>query len=51
MLIDIWPGDWDNQLETINMRVDEDNELSMVKGRIRKVLIFKGIIFVGALFV
>ena len=35
----IWPGDWNNQLEMINMKVYEENGKSpgMLNGRYRKV--------------
>ena len=38
MLMNLWPGDWDNQSEMMNMRVDEDNmrAIGTEKGRIRK---------------
>ena len=39
MLMKIWPGDWKNQLERINLKVDEDNgkAVGMVNGGTRKV--------------
>ena len=39
MLMYIWPGDWNNQLEGMNMRAEEDNgkDVGMVNGRVRKV--------------
>ena len=38
MLIKLWPGDWNNQLEGVNMNVDEDNgkSVGMVNGRAQK---------------
>ena len=38
MLMKLWPGDWRNQLERMNMKVDEENGKSeeMVNGRARK---------------
>ena len=38
MLIKLWPGGWQNQLEIMNMSVDDYNgrDTGMVKGRIRK---------------
>ena len=34
ILMKIWPGDWDNQLEGMNMKVDEENSkyVTMVNG-------------------
>ena len=39
MFIKIWPGDYNNHLERMNMEVDEENGKSagMVNGRNRKV--------------
>ena len=39
MLMDIWPGNWDNQFEIMKIRVDEENgrATGMGKVRIRKV--------------
>ena len=39
MLIKLWPGDWYNQLETMKMKIDEDNGkyVRIVKGRHRKI--------------
>ena len=33
MLINIWPGDWKNQFEGVNIKVDKDNweSVGMVK--------------------
>ena len=38
MLMKLWPGDWDNQLERMNMWADGDNgkAVVMVKVRARK---------------
>ena len=38
MLINIWPGDWENQFERMNMRVYEVNgkSMEMVKGGLVK---------------
>ena len=30
MSMKLWPGYWNNQLESLNMRVDEDNGESVV---------------------
>ena len=42
MLIKLWPGDWNNHLERMNIKADEDNgkSVGMVNGRPRKVLPF-----------
>ena len=39
MLTEIWPGDWKNNLESMNMKVDEDNGkyVVMVNGKAWKV--------------
>ena len=38
ILMDLWPGDWNNQLKRINIKVDEDDgkSVGMVNGRYRK---------------
>ena len=37
-LINLWPGDWKNKLERMNIKVDEDNgkSVGMVNVRARK---------------
>ena len=39
MLIKIWPGDWNNQSERINMKVDEENDkaVGMVNGHYQNI--------------
>ena len=39
MLMKLWPGDWKNQLERTNMKLDEENDKSagMVNGQDRRV--------------
>ena len=37
MLIELFPEDWNKQLESTNKRVDEENSLSMEKGSIREL--------------
>ena len=36
MLIKIWPGDWEKNLEETDTRVNEENGRSMGRRRIRK---------------
>ena len=35
MLIKLWPGDWIDQLKSMNQKVDEDNGMQRVKGNVR----------------
>ena len=46
-LIQIWPRDWNNQLERMNMKVDEDNgkSVGMVNGRYQKFRNFQAMDF------
>ena len=39
MSMEIWPGDWKNQLERMNMKVDEENgkAMGMVNGQAWRV--------------
>ena len=43
MLTKIWTGNWKNNLEMTNMRLDDNNgrDVGMVKGRSRKVQQFQ----------
>ena len=40
MLIELWPGNWYNQLESMEIKMNEGNESPIEKLRIRKVWIF-----------
>ena len=35
MLIKLWPGDWIDQLKSMNRKVDEENGKQLVKGNVR----------------